>query len=116
VRANTLQAHRLIHWAQQQGDARPLVERLFAAQFCHGENVGDPAVLLRAAVEAGYPAQAVRDYLATTENTEQVRALEREARQMGVNMIPTFRLDGRRLIVGAEDPSVLAAALLQAAA
>ena len=32
LRANTLQAHRLIHWAQQRGEAEQLVERLFVAR------------------------------------------------------------------------------------
>jgi predicted DsbA family dithiol-disulfide isomerase len=44
TRANTLKAHRLIHRAQARGEADALVERLFAAQFLHGENVGDAAV------------------------------------------------------------------------
>jgi len=116
VRANTLQAHRLIHWAQLQGDVRPLVERLFAAQFVYGENVSDPEVLVRLAGETGYSPEAVRSYLATAEDAELVRDLERQARSMGVNMIPTFRLDRQRLIVGAEDPAVLAAAILQTVA
>jgi predicted DsbA family dithiol-disulfide isomerase len=45
VRANTLNAHRLIHWAQERGDATALVERLFVAQFEQGENVSDAMVL-----------------------------------------------------------------------
>lgn len=116
VRANTLLAHRLIHWAQQQGDARPLVDRLFAAQFLRGENVSDPELLIRCAAEVGYPAETVRRYLATEQDARQVRELEREARQMGINMVPTFRVDGQRLIVGAEDPAVLAVALRQSLA
>ncbi|MFZ2269182.1 MAG: DsbA family oxidoreductase [Azonexus sp.] len=113
VRANTLQAHRLIFWAQQQGDARPLIDRLFAAQFLNGENVSDPVVLVGLAGEVGYSPEAVRNYLATAQDAELVRDLERQARHMGINMVPTFRLDRQRLVVGAEDPAVLAAAIRQ---
>lgn len=112
VRANTLQAHRLIAWAQADGDdATPLVEALFAAQFQQGRNVGDPAELLAIATACAYPAEAVRTFLAGDDNTAEVRALEREGRRLGINMVPTFILDGRRIIVGAEDPAVLAAGI-----
>lgn len=113
VRANTLDAHRLIHWAQQQGDAALLVERLFAAQFQRGENVGEPGVLIAAARDCGYPADVVAAYLASSRDTDVVRAMESEVRAMGVRMIPSFIIDGRRLVVGAEDPSVLARAMLE---
>lgn len=113
VRANTLQAHRLIFWAQQQGNARPLVDRLFAAQFLNGENVSDPGVLLGIAGETGYDIEAARLYLGSDQDATLVRELEREGRQQGINMVPTFILNKRHVIVGAENPSVLTAAILQ---
>ena len=113
VRANTLQAHRLIFWAQQQGNARPLVDRLFAAQFVNGENISDPELLAVIAGETGYNVDAVRCYLASDQDVAVVRELEREGRQQGINMVPTFVLNKRHVIVGAENPSVLAAAIFQ---
>ncbi|MGA8881859.1 MAG: DsbA family oxidoreductase, partial [Azonexus sp.] len=68
VRANTLRAHRLIHWAQQRGAADALVERLFVAQFQRGERVGDIALLGRIAAECGYDAAEVTRYLSSTED------------------------------------------------
>lgn len=116
VRANTLQAHRLIFWAQKQGNARRLVDRLFAAQFIHGENLCDIDLLVAVADETGYDAAAVRRYLASDEDVEPVRALAREGRELGINMVPTFIVDKRQIVVGAEDPSILAAAIRQALA
>ena len=115
-RANTLQAHRLLHWAQQQGDAQALVERLFVAQFQRGERIGDLALLVQAAVECGYSGAEVEGYLASGQNTVEVRATERKYRAMGVSMVPTFIVDGRHVVVGAEDPAILAAAIRQALA
>lgn len=111
VRANTLQAHRLIHWAQQRGDAARLVERLFVAQFQRGERIGDLALLAKVAVEWGYPGDEVEPYLASDQNVDEVRATERRFRAMGISMVPTFIVDGREIVVGAEDPAVLAAAI-----
>lgn len=118
LRANTLQAHRLLHWAQtvnpEQHMIDALVERLFAAQFQRGEHVGDPAVLVACAAECGYDAQAVADYLASGRDTEEVRQRVAEVQQMGINMVPTFILPNREIIVGAEDPSILAAGIRRA--
>lgn len=113
VRANTLLAHRLTHWAQQQGDAEALVERLFQAQFQFGENIGDAAVLVAAAGECGYDASAVRDYLASNADAELIVRMEADIRQLGISMVPTFILAGQHAVVGAEEPASLAAAIKQ---
>ena len=116
LRANTLQAHRLIHWAQQQGDAEGLVERLFAAQFQRGEHVGDVGLLAAIAGECGYSADDATAYLASTQDVEAVRAMEADIRQAGIRQVPTFIVDRREIVVGAEDPRVLAEAIRRALA
>lgn len=113
LRANTLRAHRLIHWVQQRGDADALVERLFVAQFQRGEYVGDIALLAEIAAECGYDRKVVADYLSSAEDENLVRTRERQVRAMGIRMVPTFILPGNEVIVGAEDPAVLAAGILR---
>jgi len=113
VRANTLQAHRLIYWAQQMGDVQPLVERLFVGQFQLGENVSDKAVLVDIAVECGYSEAAVKEYLHSDRDTSNVREMERESRAWGVTAVPTFAVDRKIAVPGAEDPMILAEAIEQ---
>lgn len=108
VRANTLNAHRLIHWAQEHGDATPLVEKLFAAQFERGENVSDVAVLADIAFACGYERSKVLAYLASAQDVPLIREMERESRSWGVNSVPTFVFDRKSGVQGAEDPRVLA--------
>jgi predicted DsbA family dithiol-disulfide isomerase len=115
-RANTLQAHRLIHWAQQRGNAEKLVERLFVAQFQRGELIGELDLLVRIAAECGYPADTVAAYLVSTEDADTVRAMEAEARAAGISMVPTFIVDRKLVVVGAEDPAILAEAIRRALA
>src|SRR5574343_799772 len=103
LRANTLRAHRLIHWAQQRGDAEPLVERLFAAQFQRGEHVGDLGLLTSSAGECGFPADEVAAYLASEQDAELVRAMEAEVRSVGIRQVPTFIFGRQQVVVGAED-------------
>jgi predicted DsbA family dithiol-disulfide isomerase len=113
LRANTLQAHRLIHWAQAQGDADAVIERLFVAQFQRGEHVGDRRLLAQIAGECGFDADAAAHYLAGDEDVAVVRGEERAAREFGIRQIPTYLVGGHRVVVGAEDPTVLAAAILE---
>jgi len=108
IRANTLMAHRLIHWAQEQGDASRLVERLFKAHFEQGENVSDRMVLANVATACGYDQAEVLKYLDSDEDVSLIRDMEHEARTWGVNSVPTFIFDRKSSIQGAEDPSVLA--------
>lgn len=113
LRANTLQAHRLLYWAQQRGNADALIERLFVAQFQRGEAIGELATLARLAAACGYVADEVAAYLASGKDTDVVRADERHIRTSGIRQVPTFILDGHRIIVGAEDPGILASAIRQ---
>ena len=115
LRANTLRAHRLIAWAQAQGAADELVEKLFVAQFQSGEHIGDPVVLARIAGECGFDGAAAAALLNGDSLAAEVRADERRLRALGVHMVPTFILPAGRLVVGAEEPAILAAAMRAAA-
>ena len=113
TRANTLQAHRLVHWQQQRGSAADLVERLFAAQFQEGRPIGDPAVLIDIAQTCGLPADEVTHYLASEANIPELLSEAAEIRQLGIRMVPTFIVDKHQIVVGAEEPGVLASAIRQ---
>lgn len=115
-RANTLLAHRLVSWAQQHGPADALVERLFAAQFQRGEAIGDPAVLDRLATECGYPLAEWQAWRAGCQDISALRADAEALRQLGIRQVPTFIVNDRRIVVGAEDPAVLVAAMREALA
>ncbi len=118
LRANTLRAHRLIHHAQKVGDGGTavdlLVERLFAANFQNGEYVGDIAVLTRIASECGLDGAAIRAYLESDQDADQVRAVADEARRMGINSVPSFIFNQRFAVTGAQAPEQLRQALEQA--
>jgi predicted DsbA family dithiol-disulfide isomerase len=116
-RANTLKAHRLAAWAQaQQGDAAPLIERLFAGNFQRGEHLGDADTLVRIAGECGYDIAAVAAFLASNELEAEVLAEAAEVVRLGINMVPTFIIGGKQIIVGAEDPAILAEGIRKALA
>lgn len=111
-RANTLQAHRLLYWAKQRGNADALIEQLFIAQFQRGEAIGDLAILVSIAAECGYPLNEVEAYLRSNKDSDSIKEDEHLIRKMGISMVPSFILNRQHLIIGAEDPTVLADAIL----
>jgi predicted DsbA family dithiol-disulfide isomerase len=107
VQPSTLDAHRLIAWAQSRGDAGGLVERLFAAFFVEGRDIADRSELARLAAEAGIDADAAAAMLASDEKAADVRQMERRALEIGVSGVPFFIFGGRVAAAGAQEPSTL---------
>ena len=104
LRANTLLAHRLLWLAEATGQQYALKERLLQAYFCDGLDVGDPDVLATLAGEVGMPADKVRAFLDSDDGTLEVRHQLAIAAEADISAVPTFVLDGRWAIPGAQDP------------
>jgi len=114
VRANTFDAHQVIHLAGERGVQDAVKERLLLAYFTEGEAVGDHEVLVRLATEAGLDAAEVREVLATQRYAAAVRADETEAGAVGITGVPFFVIDDRYAVSGAQSPEVLLSALQRA--
>lgn len=115
VSANTLDAHRLVRWAGSQGtetQAR-MVAILFRMYFEDGRNIGDDAVLLEAAEEAGLDRAIVRELLESGADRDKVSEEVALSQQMGVTGVPCFILDGKYAVMGAQSAEVLANAVRQ---
>jgi predicted DsbA family dithiol-disulfide isomerase len=113
---NTLDAHRLVSWAQRQGPADALIEALFRACFLDGRYLGDRATLATIAGEAGFDAESARAMLAGDEGIENVRALDARVRELGVTGVPFFIFDNRVAVAGAQEPEALIEAVEEALA
>lgn len=111
---NTLDAHRLISWAQAQGSAEDLVEGLFRAYFLEGRFIGDREVLAAIAGEAGLSAEAARAHLVSNEGAAAIAEMDRRVRELGVTGVPFFIFGGRLAVSGAQEPAVLAGAMTEA--
>lgn len=112
---NTLNAHRLIHHAQQSDKQDAIVTRLFEAYFLEGADLTDIETLSALAGSAGIAADATRDYLDSDRDVVAVREADAHARALGIEGVPMFVLNGRYAISGAQPPAVLLQALQQVA-
>jgi predicted DsbA family dithiol-disulfide isomerase len=104
VRVNTLKAHRLIWLAGHEGDADKVGEALFRAHFAQGRNLADTQTLVDAGVEGGLSEVRVRAMLESDEGLAEVRAQLAQAQALGIRAVPTFVLDGRLAVQGAQSP------------
>jgi len=114
VRVTTLPAHRLLWLAAREGDADVVIEALFHAHFAEGRNLADPAVLGDAGVAGGLTSERINALLEGDEGLSEVHAAIERAQAMGIRAVPSFVIDGRLLVQGAQPPEEFAAALRQA--
>ncbi|PWJ14380.1 DsbA family oxidoreductase [Jannaschia seohaensis] len=103
---NTLDAHRLIHWAGLEGRQTPVVTALFEAYFEKGQDIGDRAVLTRIGAEKGLDAGMLERLFASDADAEDIRARDAQARAQGVTGVPTFVIAGRHVLPGAQPPEI----------
>jgi predicted DsbA family dithiol-disulfide isomerase len=114
VRANTFDAHQVIHLAGLRGVQDAVKERLLRAYFTEGEAVGDRETLVRLAAEAGLSAAEVRTVLEEQRYAGAVRTDEAEAAAIGIRGVPFFVVDRRYGVNGAQPAEVLLQALERA--
>ncbi|HRH68592.1 MAG TPA: DsbA family oxidoreductase [Flavobacteriales bacterium] len=111
---SSFDAHRVIQLAKTKGKGAEAEERLFRAYFMDGAHLADHPTLVRLAKEIGLEGKEVEDMLASSRFTEQVRADEREAQQLGVRGVPFFAIDSKYAISGAQASDYFLRALEQA--
>jgi len=104
---NTFDAHRLVHFANTQGRGDAMKEQLFRAYFEQGQLMSDHEVLVACATEIGLDERTTREVLGSGAYADEVRFDEAQARDNDFSAVPTFVVDGRFAVSGAQDPDVL---------
>lgn len=112
---NTFDAHRLLHWAAEEGRQRALKHALFKAYFTDGENPASHEVLLRLADEAGLDAVRAREILSSDAYAEETRQQENFFLEQGIHSVPAVIINDRYLISGGQPVEVFEQALRQVA-
>jgi len=112
---NTLDAHRLLHWAGLEGRQRLLKHALFRAYFTEGEHIGAHDVLVRLASEVGLSPVRAREILSSDAYAADVRAQERFYVENGIRGVPAVIVNERHLISGGQPIEVFESALKQIA-
>ncbi|WP_210648722.1 DsbA family oxidoreductase [Nocardioides sp. SYSU D00065] len=114
---NTVDAHRLIHLAHQQGGNElqgRVKEALLRAYFTEARDVADHDVLREVVTTAGLDAARVDEVLASREFEQDVHADVAQAQTYGATGVPFFVVDGRYGVSGAQPTETFAQVLERA--
>jgi predicted DsbA family dithiol-disulfide isomerase len=103
---NTLDAHRVIHWAGIEGKQTAMVHALFKAYFEDGRDIADPETLADIADSVEMDAALVRKLLITDEDAKEIRDRDSHSRKMGVHSVPTFVVANQHAVPGAQAPDL----------
>ncbi len=105
---NTLDAHRLIHWAGIEGRQTAAVSALFKAYFVEARDIGDAEVLADIADSIEMDAGVVTRLLQTDEDCKAIQDRDAHSRRMGINSVPTFIVANQHAVPGAQPPELWA--------
>ena len=111
---NTRDAHRLMRWAAGQSCADDVAERLFAAHFAEGRDIGEAATLVEIGIAAGLDSSLLTELLAGEADRDEVDSQANQAREMGISGVPTMMFDRKVTVVGAQPVDALRAAAARA--
>lgn len=103
---NTLNAHRLLLWAKEQGKQDVLLEHLYSSYFEKSESIFTIEDLVKIAERAGLNPDEVATFLSSDDYADQVRADQALTAQLGVNGVPFFVIDMKYGISGAQPQEV----------
>jgi predicted DsbA family dithiol-disulfide isomerase len=102
--SNTMDAHRMIHWAGIEGRQTAMVSALFRAYWKEQRNIADHDTLADIAAEVGLDRAAMARLLASDADRDDLLARDADARSKGVNAVPTFLIAQQYVVSGAQSP------------
>ena len=80
-----------------------VVSALFRAYFVDGRDIGKNSVLVDISHDTGISRDLIIRLLEGKNDHQHVIELDNAARKMGINSIPTFILNGKHVITGAQN-------------
>lgn len=104
ITPSTINAHRLIRYAEAFGQHSAMADAIFSAFFLEGRNIGDIDVLVDIADDVGLEHGGAWTFLSGQDGVDAVRGEDMRARQLGIESVPCFIVDKRFVISGAQEP------------
>jgi predicted DsbA family dithiol-disulfide isomerase len=103
---NTLNAHRLLHLAHKHGVQNEVKEKLFAAYYTNGKNLGETETLVQIGESAGLEGEEIRAMLESALFIQDVQQDQYEAQQIGVQGVPFFVFNDKYAVSGARESEI----------
>jgi predicted DsbA family dithiol-disulfide isomerase len=113
ILTNTFDAHRLAMYAKNQGLMLEMTERILRAYYTESKHIGDHLTLIELAKEVGLDGEAVAQMLENGDMSDEVRADEQEATELGITSIPFFLINRKYAVTGAQSTETFVQAIGQ---
>ena len=113
ISTNTMNAHRLTHYAKKFNKGEEVVEELFKAHFIDGLDVGDIEDLAKIGARVGLDSQEIIKVLKSKEYISEVETDMYLAKQYEIGSVPFFIFNKKYAIQGAQPPVSLVDAMKQ---
>lgn len=116
---NTFNAHRLLCWAEAEGEPgqqHALKKAMLEAHHGRAQSPADPAVLLACVQQAGLDVDRAQQVLDRDTFADDVREREQFFTRAGISSVPAVIVNERHLIAGGQPAEVFERALRQIAA
>jgi predicted DsbA family dithiol-disulfide isomerase len=112
---NTFDAHRLLHWAHEQGKQTELKLGLFDLYFQQNGNPSDHQQLLSVVEQIGLEVAQAKQVLDSDKYSSDVRKQQQFYQAAGVSSVPAVIVNDKHLISGGQPTDVFEKALKQIA-
>jgi predicted DsbA family dithiol-disulfide isomerase len=106
IPANSFNAHRIIKLAKHFNLEDATKEVLFKAYFTDGRNIDDIPTLMQLGKEAGLPVAELKSVLESSRYADEVNRDVDEARQRAITSVPSYVLNKKLTIAGAQSSEV----------
>ena len=103
---NTVDAHRLVWLAEQQGYQDAVVEALFRAYFTEGRDISNGETLIDVVAEVGLERRLAEAMLQGDQGLNAIKEAEELSRRHRVNGVPCFIINNEITLSGAQQPDV----------
>lgn len=114
VQPNTIDAHRMMHYAGERGRQDEMAETIFRRYFTQGADLSNPDTLADIAEQAGLDRAEAAAYVAGDADRALIERQDHHARAIGVEGVPFFIFNQRLALSGAQPPEVIVEAMEQA--
>ena len=113
IPANTLDSHRLIHFAITEKKEKETIDALFHSHFTEAKNIEDKQVLTEVAKKVGLNQERTAEVLSSDEFGYDVSQDILESRNLGIRGVPFFLINRKYAVSGAQPMDAFRNALKQ---
>ena len=99
---NTLNAHRLIHWAGLEQKQNSAVDLLFSEYFVNGNDISNENILINIANKIEMNKENIGQSINSDEDLQNINARIQNAGEKGVNGVPCFIINNQYVLQGAQ--------------